>query len=99
MTIKHEPLGAQFEARLSMNGIQSRAARLRRICKQQMTLREQLELRNVVTLENGKAVGRIRERPPDTESHGERRRFRSDAQLRADRADDERRFVSSMTKH
>jgi hypothetical protein len=58
---------------------------------QQKSLREQWEQRNGLAIEDGRAVDGVHEEPP----HPERRRFRSDAQLRAEREDDKQEWVSS----
>jgi hypothetical protein len=68
--------------------------------EQVRSVREQWAHHIVAALENRKAVDRaLQERhdaPPKSNcvgAHAERRKFRSDAQLRAERAEDERRFI------
>ena len=80
-----------------MRTIPVKGARLGRMFEQLRNLREQWKQHTVVALENGR--DRIRDRRHDAESHVERRRFRSDAQLRAERAEDERRFATNDDKH
>ena len=65
------------------------------------SVREQWAHHIVAALENRKAVDRALQERDDARhkaicvgTHAERRRFRSDVQLRAERAEDERRFTS-----
>jgi hypothetical protein len=58
---------------------------------EQQSLREQWEQPNGVAIEDGRAADRVDEDRP----HPERRRFRSDAELRAEREKDKQEWVSS----
>jgi hypothetical protein len=56
--------------------------------EQQMILRGQWEKRNGLSIENERAGDRVR-------YDAERRKFRSDARLRAEREEDQREWVNS----
>jgi hypothetical protein len=83
--------GARFEPELCMSATKAWGGWLRRMFEQQKSLREQWDRRNGVPIEDGRAVDRVHEERP----HPERRRFRSDAQLRAERQEDKQEWLSS----
>jgi hypothetical protein len=84
-----------------MTTIPAPMAGLHRVLEQMRSVREHWAQRIFVALENRKAAGRRCEGRHEAHAEStcavERRRFRSDAQLRAERAEDKREWVNSSS--